>query len=76
MTDRSPLSPRERAKRYRELSRDALLRAARLKGDERAASITFAGTWEQLALEAEAKAEDESGNLGFDIERIDRKPVI
>lgn len=59
MTDISRLPPRERATRYRELAREARLQAANSKADTKAAFVKFAGTWEQLALEAEAEAKDE-----------------
>lgn len=62
MTELSELPPRERAKRYRKLAREARIHAANAKGDEQAAFMVYAGKWEQLALEAEAeaKADEES----------------
>ena len=59
MTDLSGLPPRERAKRYRQLAKEARVHAANSKADERAAFVKFAGKWEQLALEADADAEAE-----------------
>ena len=56
MTELSELPPRERAKRYRQLGREARIHAASAKGDEQAAFIMYAGNWEQLALEADAEA--------------------
>ena len=57
------LPPGERAKRYRELAREARVRAANSKGQEAQASfLILAGQWQQLALEAEVEAEDESRN--------------
>jgi hypothetical protein len=53
MTEISELPPGERAKRYRELAREAVHQAANSKGEARAAFTKFAGQWEQLALEAE-----------------------
>jgi hypothetical protein len=56
------LPPRERAKRYLELAREARVRAANSKGGAHAAFVKLAGQWNQFALEAEAEAKDESGN--------------
>jgi hypothetical protein len=56
MTEISELPPRERAKRYRELGREAAHQAANSKGEAQAAFVKFAGQWEQLALEAENDA--------------------
>jgi hypothetical protein len=56
MTEISELPPRERAKRYRELAREAVHQAANSKGEAQAAFIKFAGQWAQLALEAENDA--------------------
>ncbi len=60
MSELSGLPPRERAKRYRQLAREARVHAANSKADERAAFVKFAGKWEQLALEAEAEIEAEA----------------
>jgi len=57
LTELSELPPRERAKRYRELAREARVHAANSKADKREAFVKLAGKWEQLALEAEAEAE-------------------
>ncbi len=63
MTEISELPPQERAKRYRELAREARVQAANSKGEAQAALIKFAGQWgAKLALEAENDAEDEPGN--------------
>ena len=56
MSELSDLPPRERAKRYRKLAREARIHAANAKAEEQAAFIRYAGKWEQLALEAEAEA--------------------
>ncbi len=48
----------ERAKRNRAYARDARLRAARYPAEMQAAFIKIAGYWEQLALEAEADADE------------------
>jgi hypothetical protein len=56
MTEISELPPRERAKRYRELAREARVQASSSKGEAQVAFIKFAGQWEQLALEAESEA--------------------
>jgi hypothetical protein len=60
LSELSGLPPRERAKRYRQLAREARVHAANSKADERAAFVKFAGKWEQLALEAEAEIEAEA----------------
>jgi hypothetical protein len=52
----SELPPRERARRYRELAREARQHAANAKAEEQAAFVRYAGKWEQLAPEAEAEA--------------------
>jgi len=57
MTDLSALPPRERAKRYRELAREAREKAARCTGEMQASLIKRAGEWAQLAREADAEAE-------------------
>ncbi len=57
MTESSGLPPRERAKRYRQLAREARVHAANSKAEEQVAFIRYAGKWEQLALEAEAEVE-------------------
>ena len=56
MSELSEQPPRQRAKRYRELAREARIHAANAKAEEQAAFIRYAGKWEQLALEAEAEA--------------------
>jgi hypothetical protein len=56
LSEISGLPLRERAKRYRQLAREARVHAANAKADERAAFVKLAGKWEQLALEAEAEA--------------------
>ena len=61
VTELSHLPHRERAKRYREFARNARLSAATATGDLRDVYVKIAGQWEQLALEAEADAE-QSGN--------------
>lgn len=61
MTELSELPPRERAKRYRELAREARLHAANSKADKRDAFVKLAGKWEQFALEAEAEAKAGAG---------------
>jgi hypothetical protein len=58
----SQMPLRERAKRYRQLSREARIHAANAKGDEQAAFMMYAGKWEQLALEAEAEAKADEGS--------------
>jgi hypothetical protein len=60
MTEISKLPRRERAKRYREMAWKARGQAAHSKGEMKTAFIKIAEQWEQLALEAEAEA-DESG---------------
>ena len=64
MTELSELPSRERAKRYRQLAREARIHAANSKAEEQATFIMYAGNWEQLALEADAdaKAGEESGS--------------
>ena len=62
MTELSELLPRERAKRYRELAREARVHAANSKADKRDAFVKLAGKWEQLALEAEADARAGEGS--------------
>ena len=64
MSELFELPPRERAKRYRKLAREARVQAANAKGEEQAAFIRYAGKWEQLALEADAetKAETSKGS--------------
>ena len=57
MTDLSALPPRERAKRYRLLAREAREKAARCGGDMQIALVKQAGDWSQLAREADAEAE-------------------
>ena len=57
MTEISELPPRERAKRYRQMAREARLKAAACMGEIQATFIKSAGKWEQLALEADADAE-------------------
>ena len=57
MTELSQLPPRERAKRYRELAREARLQATGSKGEAQIAFVKFAGQWEQLAREADDDAE-------------------
>jgi hypothetical protein len=57
MTEISKLPPRERAKRYRELAKEAQVMAASAMGAEKISLIKIAGHWEQLAREAEAEAE-------------------
>jgi len=59
LSDISKLPPRERAKRYRELAKEARVHAAHAKGDEQAAFIKFAGKWELLAREVDDEAEAE-----------------
>jgi len=56
LSELSEQPPRERARRYRELAREARIHAANAKAEEQAAFIRYAGKWEQLALEAEAEA--------------------
>jgi hypothetical protein len=56
------MPPRERAKRYRQLAREARIHAANSKADEQAAFMVYAGKWEQLALEAEADAKTDEGS--------------
>jgi hypothetical protein len=60
MTEISGLPRQERAKRYRELAREARVQAANSKAHTQAAFMKFAGQWEQLALEAEADAAEDS----------------
>jgi hypothetical protein len=62
MTELSHLPPRERAKRYREFARSARMSATTTGGELRDSYIKLAGQWSQLALEADADAEDEPGN--------------
>ena len=54
------LPVRERAKRYRAQARETRAKAAQCKGEMRTAFLTIAGYWEQLALEAEADAEEQT----------------
>jgi hypothetical protein len=49
------LPPRERAERFRELAREARVRAANSKGEAQATFVKLAGQWEQFALEADAE---------------------
>ena len=53
----SKLPPRERAKRYRELAKEARIQAAHCKGEKQTEFIKIAGQWEQFAREADAEAE-------------------
>jgi hypothetical protein len=62
LTELSGLPPRERAKRYRELAREARLHAVNSKADKRDAFVKLAGKWEQLALEAEVDARAGEGS--------------
>jgi hypothetical protein len=55
MTDLSGLPPRERAKRYRALAREAREKAALCTGELQSSFIRAAGNWEQQALEADAE---------------------
>jgi hypothetical protein len=60
LSDTSKLPLPERAKRYRELGREARMKAASSKGEEAQASfIKLAGQWEQLAREAESDADQQ-----------------
>jgi hypothetical protein len=65
MTELSKLPPGERAKRYRELAREARRKAANSKREAQTAFMKFGEQWEQLALEAEADAEDDTTDLGL-----------
>jgi hypothetical protein len=56
MTELSELSPRERAKRYRELAREARRKATQCLGNIQTAFLKCAGKLEQLALEADEEA--------------------
>ena len=62
MTDLSALPPRERARRYRELAREAREKAATCTAELQRSFIRVAGKWEQHALEADAEAKDEPGD--------------
>jgi hypothetical protein len=59
MTDLSALPPRERARRYRALAREAREKAALCTGELQSSFIRVAEKWEQQALEADAEAKDE-----------------
>ena len=65
MTELSKLPPGEWARRCRELAREARRKAANSKGEAQTAFMKFAEQWEQLALEAEADAEDDTTDLGL-----------
>jgi hypothetical protein len=54
MTEYSELAPRERAKRYRELARDAEKMAASSKNTVRQSYLIMAEQWRKLADEVEA----------------------
>jgi hypothetical protein len=64
LTDISKLAPAEQAKRYRAEAHSARVKAALCSGPIQASFIKMAGNWEQLALEAEAEAGDESAKSG------------
>ena len=55
MSDIAKAVASERARRYRDLAREARVQAARCKGVARyeAAYLRMAGRWEEFALEAE-----------------------
>ena len=61
MTAISKVAASERAKRYRELAREARAQAARSRSAPRheRAYLGMAGRWEELALEADVDAEAE-----------------
>ena len=50
------LLARKRAKRFRELAREARVRATNSKGEAQATFVKLAGQWEQFALQADAEA--------------------
>jgi len=54
------LPARERAKRYRAHASEARAKAARCPGEIQAGFLKIAGYWDQLALEAEADAEEKA----------------
>ena len=54
MTEYSELAPRERAKRYRELAREAEKMAANSRNSVRQSYLVMADQWRKLADEVEA----------------------
>jgi hypothetical protein len=57
MADLLPRAPRQRAKRFRDLAREARGYAAKSKDTVRIAFLEIAVHWDQLASEAEAASE-------------------
>jgi len=55
------LPVRERSERYRARARETRVKASQCTGEIRLAFFKIAGYWEQLALEAEADAEEQAG---------------
>ena len=61
MADLLPFAPRQRAKRFRELAREARAYAAKSPEGMRSAFLEIAGHWDHLTRAAEAADRDFAG---------------